>query len=421
MRRLYFNTNNAEDAWRVIQEQGSIIEPHAEEPEISPEYIAAAQAVVTHITLLNQVDQITPEQPVAEISAQVMERPKRKRRAKEVPVFWQEPQVNGEITQLDAFLESRGARVWTDPGVHYLTSPYVKLIPLSYLLHSETLRSVNINRNLYNIEHGLRRFHGIGLEKAKTLINLPSGFGAILFSILTSGRNDELQLNSPDLIQVMKMNYNNYIHYDELLDIANSSLSGGRFDDSQNAMLYKARRIYGRTFNALVSGLSCFMSPQAYGRDYTPQIMAVVLPENYIYQKEYIMAHGKVDLSKVILLVNKELDSTSFPYPTFRKYYRAQLLPLIQKLKMDVWKVPVSFIEDSCFHKGIALESTSLIGIKQEVEEINQVFRANYAEGSSVFEQFGSRYNGGEDESESESGDDDEWNDDDEEDINEEF
>jgi hypothetical protein len=106
--------------------------------------------------------------------------------------------------------------------------------------------------------------------------------------------------------------------------------------------------------------------------------MAVILPENYVYQKQHVLVHGTIDLSKVIVLVNRELDDTDFHNKNFRAYYRKHLLPILNEMKVEVWKVPVSFMEENCFHGNITLEATSFMDKKKEIETIYDDFRSKY-------------------------------------------
>lgn len=80
-----------------------------------------------------------------------------------------------------------------------------------------------------------------------------------------------------------------------------------------------------------------------------PYVMAVTLPENYIYHKLSILKNGYIDLSKVIILIDRELDTPAFPNKYLRAYFREYIYPKIIETNCDVWEVPQTFIKYNCF------------------------------------------------------------------------
>lgn len=81
-----------------------------------------------------------------------------------------------------------------------------------------------------------------------------------------------------------------------------------------------------------------------------PCVLPAILPENLVYQKLHILKYGTIDLLKVIVLIDSELDSTSFPSNFIRTIYRNELLPNIVQTSCTVFKVPLSFIKENCFY-----------------------------------------------------------------------
>lgn len=131
-----------------------------------------------------------------------------------------------------------------------------------------------------------------------------------------------------------------YINYDEPKNVmADRYGSNTRFDEFSNVLKTTGRRIYKSigSYTLIHNG--------------NPHIVACILPENLVYQRLYILKEGKIDLSKVIILIDKQLDETSFPENSIRTLYRTELLPQIVQTSCTVFKVPLDFIKDNCFYK----------------------------------------------------------------------
>jgi hypothetical protein len=107
-----------------------------------------------------------------------------------------------------------------------------------------------------------------------------------------------------------------------------------------------------------------------------PYVLAVILPENLVYQKLYILRHKKIDLRKVIVLIDRDLDSTAFPKRMIRQIYMQELVPLIKSTAVQAWKVPLSFIKNNCFYGEFSLISSSIKERRDEREEIVATFRS---------------------------------------------
>lgn len=108
-------------------------------------------------------------------------------------------------------------------------------------------------------------------------------------------------------------------------------------------------------------------------------VIAVVLPENVVYQKLYMLKNNTIDLNKVIVLVDRELDSTSFHNRRIREIYRKELLPLLMTTSCDVWRVPQTYIQESCFYGEFRLLSKTLMDRKRERLDIIQEFKNSQA------------------------------------------
>jgi len=214
--------------------------------------------------------------------------------------------------------------------------------------------------------------------RAVAITDLNTGLSQLVNGKIMNGSLNTL--DHPTFDQILKRESNYFIKDRNLVDVSFSDNYASSFDQTRRSFIDgQPIRISARTFGASIGQLTCFLETERHSRVYTPQVMAIILPENYVYQKQHVLVHGTIDLSKVIVLVNRELDSTDFHNKNFRAYYRKHRLPMLNELKVDVWKVPVSFIEENCFHGGITLEAVSFMDKKKEIETIYDSFRNQYS------------------------------------------
>jgi len=322
---------------------------------------------------------------VAQIDTQIIEhakvvRAKRTVKKKEVPLFWKE-KTDGTITELPINLNRKISKDYLNHRTRFLTSPYVNLIPVRYLtsLHEEDLGDYAYRKAVEeSVQHGERDFYyGERYRYAR------SGPNALVRHLIASNRIYALKN-----CNALKTEASLFLHYNELVTLQTNTRSG-HFNDTERLFIKDSGCVYGRTFTAYLGGLSCFFyNSDRPDSEPKAQVMAVVLPENYIYQKQHFLLTGTIDLTKVIILVNKELDSTSFPHKAFRAYYRKHILPIINSLNVDVWKVPQSFITENCSHSGIKLNSVSLIDKTREIASIVDDFCQGYSIESHVFDPY---------------------------------
>lgn len=364
---------------RVMSQEPAQINLQADSPITSENFIQrmgevmdAIQETQSHIgELVSETIPLAIEAPVVKQRAP--------RKVKEKPAFWKET-IAGGITEfpirlgkrLNSFDDICSGNYYIDSQLH-LTSPNVKMIPLKYLLNSGFI----LMHDFRYIDHNINRcVVDRDQEAARNIVAMKTGISDMLSGLLAGGRIE--RLNHSNFKSVLSATINNYMCVDTLLEMCvNSQGEWGVFEDAPR-FFQTSGRIDARTFSVNLGGLSCFMADSRNSSNFIPQVMAVVLPENYIYQKEYLLTHGKVDLSKVILLVNKELDSPSFYQKNFRAFYRKYILPIIKTLNIDVWNVPVSFMEEYCFHNKITLESKSFMDKKKETEGLYDEFKNRY-------------------------------------------
>ncbi|WP_236633328.1 hypothetical protein, partial [Campylobacter armoricus] len=81
----------------------------------------------------------------------------------------------------------------------------------------------------------------------------------------------------------------------------------------------------------------------------------------------------------MFFLVNKDLDDVEFPFPNFRTLYKKHILPEMMKYNTKIFKVPVSYIQENCFHQRIKLSRNIFERVKQS-EEIITMFKGTCGE-----------------------------------------
>lgn len=300
---------------------------------------------------------------------ELLEKPKRIRRKKELPPFSVE-RKGGEIRNIPIELNN---------NINYsehndnLISPYTEFIPLVYMLYDGVMCRGEDNaskrasafrdlgkdwieklekRNKHNpIEHLYRRAYGSGKKK-------------------TTERVREY--------------INSYIMYDDSLSISSMHshyTKSGVFD---TIMAFRAEerswfacQFHMRSYNGLVSPFSLII--RNGDREYSPHILAVIPPENFIYMKYEWLLTGNIDLSKIVILIDRELDNTEFPNKPFRALYKKEIQPYLETLNTTIAKVPIEYIKEKCFVGKYKLKSRNIIERKKEIEKITENFISSIA------------------------------------------
>ena len=333
-------------------------------------------------------EQSVEEEPTIDDSELVEPEPITKRRVvrrkKERPMFWKEEAV-GETTTLPALIGTSCSNLLnidsTDSRNTYNpSSPFVKMIPMKILTNS--FHNSHRHWNNYTSSSRSRSYQRTmntteDVRGAVNIAELNIGLSQLVNGEIINGRLNSVTHGSFETILKRQSKY--FIEDINLVDVSHVDGGASSFDYTPRAFRNgEAIRINARTFNASLGQLTCFLETERWSRVFIPQVMAVILPENYVYQKQHVLVHGTIDLSKVIVLVNRELDDTDFHNKNFRAYYRKHLLPILNEMKVEVWKVPVSFMEENCFHGNITLEATSFMDKKKEIETIYDDFRSKY-------------------------------------------
>lgn len=266
-------------------------------------------------------------------------------------------------------------------GSERLINVYTDFIPLSYLfltLDDDFLSKSDINyilRNSYNFSK---------LESKENEV-LPNMFCRYLHTASSSSLDT--------IIAKLAENVKKYISISDIVPL-NAYFDGytrsiGDINDFMGFSDYCGRYRYrGRTICLTNIHNSLYYEMIESPVPPIPTYISVVLPENYLYQKYHILATGKVDASKVIILVNDDVDHVSFSgSQSVRKYHKSMLDKLISK-GYQTWNVPQQFILDNCFVKKHKVTGKSSREINKKLDELISEFgeymKTTYGTGESV-------------------------------------
>jgi hypothetical protein len=285
---------------------------------------------------------------------------------KEKPIY-EKIETSGELTELDGRSDYlRNSYGSYSPNINRLTmSVYSDFIPLLYLTSGLRAPIHNISSKDYTNITG--KTTGITEWSKKHLRGVFSGY-------TNGGYTSEKNTN---IIQ-LKAELKRWIGREARMDV--ESLTGyPRYAwdgcDRNNIIGRMGRFQLGascqRTYTTATSALSLYLGNN---EKWNPHVLAVVLPENYVYLKYKLLTQNVLDLSKVIILMDRELDTTAFPKQPFRKLYREGLMPHIMKSSCDVWKVPQSFIREKCFVEPFSLRGIGPLERKKVLEQLIEGF-----------------------------------------------
>lgn len=244
-------------------------------------------------------------------------------------------------------------------------NPYLDFIPVMYLYmnHNDCFTKKWIHNEGWlkrSLSGSLHQF--IPKITEKELLNYAITMAIARGAEITSSLHEELT---------------EYIYFDKNISLGATTMEWANTSTKiQNSFFTKFSIMRMRSYNGIVGPLSLFLDGE---NEKVPLILGVVLPENYIYQKMHIMMHNTLDMTKVILLVDRELDSTQFPNKPLRALYKKYLEPEYKKYNMDIWKVPKEFILENCFQKDHSLQGKTILEKKKEISTLIQTFKEEYA------------------------------------------
>lgn len=248
----------------------------------------------------------------------------------------------------------------------YTMSPYSDLIPLLYLKYNDNAMELATNCDVKSTH--LRRFTGDDKEPEAKKLRETALVKMLRYTIID--KKNALSTLMGDIDTWMLFDQSISIDYIRMTspricnsDIEEVFLSKSGYYSSN----YGSCNIKARSYSGIISLLTMIMRMDD---DLYPLVLAVVKPEDFLYQKYHIIRYGSVDLNRVTILVDRELDSVDFPKPALRKLYKSTIEPILKTLKCKIWKVPMSFIKDNCFLPPFKLLSSSSRAMRKEREQI---------------------------------------------------
>lgn len=230
-----------------------------------------------------------------------------------------------------------------------MMSPYSDYIPLTYLLTS------NRTNRWYNNSHIEGYYNRLNMAKGNNVDRVEGKIiKQMLYNAFQQDGKGEAALQA--LYSVRE-----WMEYDIPISMNYMSrcIYYARSRESIGESILSPMKISQRSYTAMshMYSLSELKNEEAI-----PHVLAVVLPENYLYLKYKLLVDNTLDMSKVIILINKNMDTPQFECKPFRKLYRDFLKPKIEETACDVWKVPLDYIVSSCFMRGYSLMN---LGMKE--------------------------------------------------------
>lgn len=248
-----------------------------------------------------------------------------------------------------------------------ISCPYTEFIPLSYLLMGE------YNGARHKFADVVRRALRIQEKNPNKLAKFGRKWqdrrvSTFMSSSITDDKKHWKTLTNDRLNRYLEFDEPRNLSYVLDYNLTNLHYKWMAMPDMQRMRTVALNQ---RSYRAVHTPYSLFQGIYEGGRQsYIPHMLAVVLPENYMYVKYHILKHNTIPLDKVIVLVNKELDSCYFKPPAFRKLYMEYMEEVVLKSACQVWKVPHSFIMDKCFIHDYKLKEENIFKRKGEIEEL---------------------------------------------------
>jgi hypothetical protein len=255
-------------------------------------------------------------------------------------------------------------------GSSLIMCPYTEFIPLAYLMSSD------VPQTKYPLSDHLRATWKIDVVHRKKLDKFNKKWQNRILSMFPSFA---MRRDKEEMKRLTEAAIRGWMRGDGCMDLDSLGINlygvSNRNEIVESFWRNDTVRIDQRSYSGAISPYSLYLN-EAMGMK-IPHILAVILPENYLYVKHHLLVHDTIPLDKVVVLVNKELDETSFAPAAFRKLYK-DLMFKVLKSSCDVWKVPLQFILDNCFLGDYKLKEENISKRKREVDEIIDEFYKSF-------------------------------------------
>lgn len=271
----------------------------------------------------------------------------------------------GAITKLPLLIATPSIE-GVDEGL--LMCPYTNYIPLSYVMLAENHDDLNRSNLLH--------FHKITKKREKLWSGPTAGFIEKAFTI----RYVEEGKNTIDvgMVKTMMPLISQYLFFDRCLSPftqrnRNRYYRGDR-QDIIDSFQSRISTFYQRSYGGFVSPFSLYR--YISNSEYIPHVVAAIRPEHYLQIKLKFLLTGKIDMDKIVILIDNQLDTTLFPSPGFKALYKA-VKPQILETNAQIYRVPLEFIQENCFLPKFELKEQNIVKRKQEIDRLIEEFYEN--------------------------------------------
>lgn len=331
-------------------------------------------------------------------------KPKRVRKPKQYPDFWfgnedksqnevpwrlQCPVING--LDVDRFL--------SNPHSSLMFTPYTNYVPLfltdsvhygSFLRENDNSISYKLRACLYNNYRGNTTYSDFikkeDLTKFKNSIEDNKSLEFIIYTAYrffqNSGGNidDSFKAMRKDIIDLL----NNVLFYDKPIIINSGTYINGithLISDIASKLTLSGNNITEisgismRTWRGFVSYLSLINFTNLS----IPFILCVPR-ENYAYVRANILTKSKLDLSKCVLFVDRDLEKPGYINTSIKGLYTKNVKPLVESLGIYTAYVPQEFIKENVcvMSKDLMSKPANIFEIPKIKEEMIKTFLAKY-------------------------------------------
>lgn len=273
-------------------------------------------------------------------------------------------------------------KFWNTSAANYLNgmdtamSPYTPFIPMEYLNRGRTFTYYNPESRSLNSSWMSALFPAMGrptsvmteFRNSKSrLIRSPELIYSIIFGA-TQGSEAEYIKSS-----VLK-SVNDYLKNDNphgMEGALRDMISNNTAEMSTCFNSPTIRSFFLRTYNGGIGNYCLFRDTDA-GRIY--HILPVILPEHLYYQRMHILIKGTIDMSKVIILVDRDLEDTD-SHVGVRKLYLGRLKSQLLESGAQIWAVPRECIHQLCFVQDYKVQSKKIIDRQREIESMGKMFK----------------------------------------------
>lgn len=260
--------------------------------------------------------------------------------------------------------------------------PYTRYIPLSYLFTSRGWRA-SIEGDTYMEQTGVKTT----ARKRNLFKGGMRGFANTAF--LDGYPSTSSKEVSVGILKKTIRYANQYLFFDEPIYPTKQIDPSSFYYTTMRETIING--ISQKSFLFTQRSYSGYMSPYSLYRMerypiYTPHVLAVVRPEHYMWLKLNFLLTGNIDMSKVVILIDNQLDTTLFPYTGFKSLYKA-VKPEILKTSAQIWRVPQEFIQENCFLPKFELKEKNIIKRKEEINKLIEEFYESERRNPSLVEQ----------------------------------